>query len=75
MAVRMQIQCDLCSLLREGKTVATDRMRKDLKTQVLSGISQAKKLDDFGGGKHARDMYAELKYYNSEAIGSMYSEL
>jgi hypothetical protein len=35
-------------------------MRKDLETQVLSGISQAKKWDHFGGGKHARDMYAEV---------------
>ena len=60
MAVLMQIQYYLCSLLREGKTVAIDRMRKDLETQVLSGVSQAKKWDHFAGGKHARDMYAEV---------------
>ena len=53
MAERLQIEYD-CSLLREGKTVAIDRTRKDLEAKVVLGISQAKTWDNFGGGKHAR---------------------
>jgi hypothetical protein len=35
-------------------------MRKDLEAKFVLAISQAKTWDNFGGGKHAQDMYAEL---------------
>jgi hypothetical protein len=39
-------------MLREGKTVVINRMRKDLETKFVFGISQEKTWDNFGGGKY-----------------------
>ena len=60
MAERMQIKYDLCSLLRDNKAIEIDVVKKSCERKALLGISQAKVWDPFRGGKHVRDLYAEL---------------
>ena len=60
MAERMQISSDLCSLFRDEKAIEIAVIKKNCEMETSSTILQSKPWDPFRGGKHTRDLYAEL---------------
>ena len=51
---------DLHSLLWDNKSVDVNAMKRSHELKALSLVSNAKSCDPFRGGKHVRDLGAEL---------------
>ncbi|XP_028416109.1 uncharacterized protein LOC114539696 [Dendronephthya gigantea] len=60
MADDMQISSELCSFFRDEKAIQIESIRKECEMKALSKVEQTKAWDAFRGGKHTRDLYAEL---------------